>query len=181
MEVKGALPTNLIVILIFLLPSTYSFFNYCCKNRPLPKKPAQALLTWHYIHENMPWSLIFVVGGGFAIGNAIEKTRLIQNIAHHLIGIPVTIKTLKVLVFEIFVISVFLTTFLSNVSTIELLSTFLAEVSSASRKHPLLVFYPAVISCNISFFLPVSTPPNAIACGFGNIHMKDIVRLFNFE
>ncbi|KAL5292054.1 SLC13A5.2 family protein [Megaselia abdita] len=175
MHIKTALPTNVIVILIFLLPSSYSFLNYCRKNRTLPDKEITGLLTWKYIHENMPWSLMFVVGGGFAIGKANKSTKLVNKVAAGLLGIRATTKPIPLLIFEIITLSMFLTAFGSNVAIVDQLMSFLAEVCATARSHPLILFFPCVLGCSMAFHLPVSTPPNAIACGYGNIKTQDII------
>lgn len=33
----------------------------------LPTTPSQGLITWKYINTKVPWSLIFLLGGGFAL------------------------------------------------------------------------------------------------------------------
>lgn len=175
MQIKAALPTNLIVVLIFLLPSSYEFLNYCSRKKPLPDKAVPALLTWKFIHENMPWSLMFVVGGGFAIGRSNKITRLVNFVASGLLGIRATMKPGPLIIFEIILLSIFLTAFGSNVSIVDQLFDFLADVCLTTRKHPLILFFPCVLACSMAFHLPVSTPPNAIACGYGNIKTKDVV------
>lgn len=125
---------------------------------------------------------MFVVGGGFAIGKANRNTKLVQKVAADLLGIKITTKPLPLLIFEITMLSICFTAFASNVSIADQMIHFVAEVCFIGRRHPILVFYPSVLGCSIAFHLPVSTPPNAIACGYGNIRNKDIVRflLLNF-
>lgn len=176
MQMLPALPTMFIVFLVFLLPSSYSFFNHCSGKKSVPTKSIQSLLIWDYVFENMPWSLMFVVGGGFAIGQASKSTKLVQKLAADLLGIKTTTKPLPLLIFEVVMLSTFLTAFASNVSIADQMIHFVAEVCYRARKHPILVFYPSILACNMAFHLPVSTPPNAIACGYGNIRNKDIVR-----
>uniref|UniRef100_T1GVC5 Citrate transporter-like domain-containing protein n=1 Tax=Megaselia scalaris TaxID=36166 RepID=T1GVC5_MEGSC len=83
--------------------------------------------------------------------------------------------TIGGLIFEVIMLSMFLTAFGSNVSIVDQSFGFLAEASLNVKKHPLILFYPAVLASSMAFHLPVSTPPNAIACGFGNIKTKDII------
>lgn len=178
MKIKNALPTIFIVFLIFFLPASYSFLNYCRGKGSLPTKEVPGLLTWKYIQENMPWSLMFVVGGGFAIGRANKSSKLVHKVAGGLLSLRSTNKLESQLIFEVIMLSMFLTAFGSNVSIVDQSFGFLAEASLNVKKHPLILFYPAVLASSMAFHLPVSTPPNAIACGFGNIKTKDIVRLF---
>lgn len=174
MQIKGALPTYLIVLAIYILPSSYKFLRNCHWGTSNIPRRVPPLMTWEYINLNIPWSLMFVVGAGLATVKANNVSGLIPKIADRLL-LRVTIKPLELQIFEIIVVSIFLTAFSSNVSTAYQLFELLAKISNAAVKHPILIFYPAVLGCSMAFHLPVSTPPNAIACGYGNIRTKDIV------
>uniref|UniRef100_T1GLJ7 Citrate transporter-like domain-containing protein n=1 Tax=Megaselia scalaris TaxID=36166 RepID=T1GLJ7_MEGSC len=174
MQIKGALPTYLIVLAIYILPSSYKFLRNCHWGTSNIPRRVPPLMTWEYINLNIPWSLMFVVGAGLATVKANNVSGLIPKIADRLL-LRVTIKPLELQIFEIIVVSIFLTAFSSNVSTAYQLFELLAKISNAAVKHPILIFYPAVLGCSMAFHLPVSTPPNAIACGYGNIRTKDII------
>ena len=38
--------------------------------RPFGRVPA--LLDWKFVHENMAWSVILLLGGGFALADAVK-------------------------------------------------------------------------------------------------------------
>ena len=37
-----------------------------------PLKPPPALLNWDVVHEKMPWNIILLLGGGFALARGSE-------------------------------------------------------------------------------------------------------------
>ena len=42
------------------------------KNRVHDNGKADALLDWPLVHKKYPWSIIFLMGGGFALAEACE-------------------------------------------------------------------------------------------------------------
>lgn len=68
-KIGDATPAIFIVIALFMLPANWNFLRFCCGGRPdkLPKATTPSLMTWKYINSNIPWSLIFLLGGGFAL------------------------------------------------------------------------------------------------------------------
>ena len=47
-------------------------------------EPSPALLNWQVIHRKMPWSLVLLLGGGFAIAKACTVSGLSALIGHQL-------------------------------------------------------------------------------------------------
>jgi sodium-dependent dicarboxylate transporter 2/3/5 len=78
------------------------------------------------------------------------------------------------LLFLICLVCQTLTEFTSNVAIANVILPVLAEMAVAIGKHPLLLMYPAALSCCFAFHMPVGTPPNAIVAGVGNIRTKDM-------
>nr|CAD7457828.1 unnamed protein product [Timema tahoe] len=76
-----------------------------------PEKPAPALLHWKLIHEKVPWGLVLLLGGGFAMAEASKVSGL-----SHFLGVK--LQALEVLPsFAILVIISTATTFLTEVSS----------------------------------------------------------------
>jgi solute carrier family 13 (sodium-dependent dicarboxylate transporter), member 2/3/5 len=50
----------------------------------------------------------------------------------------------------------------------------LGEMALVIGRHPMLLMYPAALSCCFAFHMPVGTPPNAIVAGVGNIRTKEM-------
>lgn len=67
-DIGDATPAIFICIALFMLPANWNWLNiFSGKPDELPKATTPSLITWKYIHQNVPWSLIFLLGGGFAL------------------------------------------------------------------------------------------------------------------
>ena len=47
-------------------------------------RPSPSLLTWEAIHRKMPWSLVLLLGGGFALAKASMVSGLSAMMGRHL-------------------------------------------------------------------------------------------------
>nr|CAD7427794.1 unnamed protein product [Timema monikensis] len=138
-----------------------------------PEKPAPALLHWKLIHEKVPWGLVLLLGGGFAMAEASKVSGL-----SHFLGVK--LQALEVLPsFAILVIISTATTFLtevsSNTAVANIVLPVLSEMAVAMKIHPLYFMMPAVLCCSYAFMLPVATPPNAIVMASSNMKSKDMM------
>uniref|UniRef100_A0A8B9PDG7 Solute carrier family 13 member 2 n=1 Tax=Apteryx owenii TaxID=8824 RepID=A0A8B9PDG7_APTOW len=140
-----------------------------------PKIPVpSALLDWKTVHQKMPWNIVFLLGGGFALAKGSEESGLsawlgdkltpLQNIPHPAIA---------------FLLCLLIATFTectSNVATTTLFLPILASmVSSTICLNPLYVMLPCTLSASLAFMLPVATPPNAIVFSYGQLKVIDMV------
>lgn len=67
-KIGDATPAIFIVIALFMLPANWNWLKIISgKPDQLPKATTPSLITWKYINQNVPWSLIFLLGGGFAL------------------------------------------------------------------------------------------------------------------
>uniref|UniRef100_A0A8D3B779 Solute carrier family 13 member 2 n=1 Tax=Scophthalmus maximus TaxID=52904 RepID=A0A8D3B779_SCOMX len=148
--------------LFFCIPSN---FPRCC-GRSRDGAPAEAptpLLTWDIVHEKMPWNILLLLGGGFALAHGSEKSGL-SSIP------PFAISILLCLLVAMF------TECSSNTATTTLFLPILASMATAIKIHPLYVMFPCTISASLAFMLPVATPPNAIAFSYGNLKVMDMAK-----
>ena len=58
----SATPAVLVVVLVFVLPS-----------RLEAGRPAPALLDWTTVEQKLPWGVILLLGGGFALADITDK------------------------------------------------------------------------------------------------------------
>ncbi|CAK9857695.1 unnamed protein product [Sphagnum jensenii] len=140
----------------------------------VPNKMAeeQKLMDWSTC-KRLPWDVILLLGGGFALSAGIEKSKLSLWLGSHmriLHFVPYVLLPLVVAV----IINI-ITEFTANAATATLFLPLLADVTLSLNLHPLLLMIPATFASNFSFMLPVATPPNAIARATGYIHTTDLM------
>ncbi len=132
------------------------------------------LLTWQEIQMGVPWGVLLLFGGGFAIADAVRFTALDGWIAgnlHGLAGLP-----LPLVVLSICLITTTATELTSNTATATLLMPVMAALAQVLDVHPYLLMVPATVSASCAFMLPVATPPNAVIIGSGRVGAGDLCR-----
>ena len=126
------------------------------------------------------WHVLWMVAGGFAIGTALNKTGLAAALVE---AIPFgSWSAIAVLVIA-GLLGWLLSNFIANSSAANLLVPILAVVGTAMSEQlgafggvtTLLVCVAA--STSFAMLLPISTPPNAIACSTGLIKTKDMTKV----
>jgi sodium-dependent dicarboxylate transporter 2/3/5 len=123
----------------------------------------------------LPWGILLLFGGGFAIAGGFSVSGLDK-----LIGLalkPYLIFHPLVIVFIICLLLTFLTELTSNTATTAALLPIMKGTALALSLNPLLLMIPATISASMAFMLPVATPPNAIVFSSGRIRMGQMVRV----
>lgn len=122
----------------------------------------------------LPWGILLLFGGGFAIAEAFETSGLSHWCGRVFSGLGVS--SPLALVLTVCLLVTFLTEITSNTATTQIMLPIVAKVSTALHVHPLLLMLPATISASCAFMLPVATPPNAIVFGTGHVQMGQMVR-----
>ncbi|MCU0303513.1 MAG: SLC13 family permease [Thermoanaerobaculales bacterium] len=132
------------------------------------------LLLWSEIEAGVPWGVLLLFGGGFAIADGVRAAALDTWLAESLSGLAVL--PLPLVVLTICLITTSATELTSNTATATLLMPVMAALATVLGVHPYLTMVPAVVSASCAFMLPVATPPNAIVIGSGAVSIKDLVR-----
>uniref|UniRef100_A0A182QCM8 Citrate transporter-like domain-containing protein n=1 Tax=Anopheles farauti TaxID=69004 RepID=A0A182QCM8_9DIPT len=173
-KIKDATPAIFVVIMLFIVPADWSWLSFFRKGGGgrLPKRASPGLITWRFINQKTPWSLLFLLGGGFALAEGGRTSGMSALLGQSLAVLKVLPPLL--LLFVLCLVGEFLTEFTSNVAICNVVLPVLAEVAIAIEIHPLYLMFPVAMVCSFSFHLPVGTPPNAIVAGVGNIRIKDM-------
>ena len=130
--------------------------------------------------EEINWSVIWMVAGGFALGLALNESGLAENVIK---SIPFGSWSPVMILLASGIICYILSNFISNTATAALLVPILAVVCKGMGDSlgiiggtaTVLVGIAVAASCAMS--LPISTPPNAIAYSTGLIQQKDMARV----
>jgi sodium-dependent dicarboxylate transporter 2/3/5 len=131
------------------------------------------LLDWTWARR-MPWDVLLLLGGGFALAESFRRTGLdawIGSRLEMLEGIPTA---LLILFLSLGVMLV--GNFTSNTAIAAILVPMVASAAGPLQVHPYLVMIPATLAASFDFMLPAGTPPNAIVYGSGYVTIPQMVR-----
>lgn len=147
-----------IVLLLFFIPSS---------------KKNEHILEWTDA-KKLPFDILFIFGGGFALAYGFKQSGLDQLIAGQLT--PLADLPLWLMVLGICVFMTFLTEITSNTATTQLVLPLLVIMAQSTQINPVYLMVPATFSASFAFMLPVATPPNAIVFGTELIPLKEMMR-----
>ncbi len=140
---------------------------------PTRHKSQKRIMTWK-IAEGLPWHIILLFGGGFALATGFKESGLSTWFGDQLMWVSGYHPLL--LIFTIAILMTFLTELTSNTATTEMILPILAGIAVSSGINPLLLMLPATLSGSMAFMLPVATPPNAIVFGTNKITIAQMAR-----
>ncbi|GIY26521.1 hypothetical protein CDAR_66321 [Caerostris darwini] len=146
--------------LLFYLPSNF---------RDLNSKP---VLEWKTAQAKLPWGVILLLGGGFALAHGAEVSGLSKILGEKLTLLNVLPPGAVVAI--ICFMTAMLTEIASNTTTATILLPVLDQMALSIGVNPLYMMLPVSVVCSYAFMLPVATPPNAIAFENGNMNTLDM-------
>ena len=123
----------------------------------------------------LPWDIVLLFGGGFALAEGLQRTGLAQLIGEQFVALA-ALPTFAMIILVCLGIT-FLTELTSNLATTEMILPILAAVAVATEMNPLILMIPATLSASCAFMMPVATPPNAIVFGSGRLTVGEMARV----
>ncbi|XP_067328725.1 Na(+)/citrate cotransporter-like [Anolis sagrei] len=168
-------------LLLFVIPATWPHCRNPWSSRTIPErdqepvtKPPGPLMEWDVIQKKLPWSIVLLLGGGFALANGSEVSGLSKWLGTQMAPLRNVPSWAIATITSVF-IAVF-TECTSNVATATLFLPVFASLSYSIKVNPLYVMLPCTLSCSFAFMLPVATPPNAIVFSYGHIRVADMAK-----
>jgi sodium-dependent dicarboxylate transporter 2/3/5 len=140
---------------------------------PSKGKAGGRLMDWKTA-RGIPWNIVLLFGGGFALASGFKDSGLSMWFGEQLTWISTAHPI--VVIFAICMMMTFLTELTSNTATTEMLLPVLAGIAMSGNVNPLLFMLPATLSASMAFMLPVATPPNAIIFGTNRVRMIDMAK-----
>ncbi|GAB4349970.1 MAG: SLC13 family permease [Gammaproteobacteria bacterium] len=127
----------------------------------IPARDGQGggLLNWATAVK-IPWDIILLFGGGFALADGFARSGLAEWIALRM-DIVSGAGWLAVIA-VVALLTLFLTEVTSNTATATMLLPIVASIATAADIHPLGPMVAAALAASFAFMLPVATPPNAV-------------------
>lgn len=133
-------------ILLFIIPANFTQWQF--------------LLDWDATRK-LPWDIIILFGGGFALAGGFASSGLTEWLAQQLGGLQ-TMPTLLI-IFMVVLLVIFLTEVTSNTATSSLMLPVMGAFALAIQLDPMYLMVATAMAASFAFMLPVATPPNAIA------------------
>ncbi|KAK2714009.1 hypothetical protein QYM36_008568 [Artemia franciscana] len=173
-QVEDATAAILIVTLMFMIPAQPDFWCLRPKEATGKVKAGPALLNWQVCQDKIPWGIVLLLGGGFALSDAVKVSGLSDWLGIQLEGLKV-LPQFAILVI-VCVMTAIVTEVASNTATANILLPVLAKMSEQIGVNPLYLMLPAAVTCSYAFMLPVATPPNAIVFTAGKMKAKEMIK-----
>ena len=140
---------------------------------------ATGVITKEDLRE-IDWSVLWMVAGGFALGIALNKTGLAENLVQ---AIPfASFKPLIILLLS-GLLGYAMSNFISHSAAASLLVPILSAVGVGMGDMLLPIggvkalLVGVALSTSVAMLFPISTPPNAIAHSTGLIKVKDMTKI----
>ncbi|GAB6975614.1 SLC13 family permease [Prevotella falsenii] len=189
LEIKGevhrgwrmyvVIATFIITILLWIIPKEITGINTNTVSMiPMGIFAITGVITAKDLQQ-IDWSVIWMVAGGFALGLGMNGSGL-ADVAIE--SIPFGSWSPIVILIVSGLICYFLSNFISNTATAALLMPILAVVCRAMGDKldfiggTSTVLLGVAIAASTAMCLPISTPPNAIAYSTGLIEQKDMLK-----
>jgi sodium-dependent dicarboxylate transporter 2/3/5 len=179
--------TFAVTVILWCWPASIGSWNtsiglnsYVIAFVPIAAFAVSGILTKRDLEE-INWSVLWMVAGGFALGVALNTTGLSK---HLVAAIPfASWSPLLVMIISGLVCFGF-SNFISHSAAASLLVPVLGVVAGAMKTAGTLdeggvatLLIGVAIAASVSMILPISTPPNAIAHSTGFIEQKDMMRV----
>lgn len=141
---------------------------------PARDKESSRIMDWQTARQ-LPWGIILLFGGGFALAKGMKSSGLSLWIGQQLHGLSNVSPV--VIVLAVAGLVVFLTELTSNTATTQMILPIMASVAGAIHASPLLLMIPATLAASFAFMLPVATPPNAVVFGTRRLKVYQMARI----
>ena len=133
------------------------------------------LLTFQEITEGVDWNVVFMFGGGLAMGAALDASGFSKWLALAIAGSgsldPFRLTAIAALLG-------FAITFpASNTAAAMVSVPLVASIAKGVGVNPVAPVLAAALACSISSALPSTTPPMAIVYGSGKVKMKNMFKV----
>uniref|UniRef100_A0A8C4YUI6 Solute carrier family 13 member 4 n=1 Tax=Gadus morhua TaxID=8049 RepID=A0A8C4YUI6_GADMO len=166
----------LLGFLLFLIPARRPFSSSSSwRNRDdVDPDPLAPMITWKDFQKLMPWEIVILVGGGYALAAGCKVSGLSVWIGRQLepmSGLPPWAVTLLACLLVSAV-----TEFASNPATLTVFLPILSALSETLMINPLHCLIPATMCVSFGVMLPVGNPPNAIVFSYGHVKISDMVK-----
>ncbi len=141
---------------------------------PAGDKDRSRLLDWQSAVK-LPWGVILLLGGGFALAEAIRVSGLATWLGLVLAWVGQAPPLLSILVVATLISLV--TEVTTNTAITTIMMPILAASAVAGGCDPLLLMVPCTLAASLCFMMPSGTAPNAIVFSSGRLSVPYMARV----
>ncbi|NXC10190.1 S13A4 protein, partial [Orthonyx spaldingii] len=156
--------------LLFLIPAK----KPCFGRRKKDIDTLDPIITWKDFQKTMPWEIVVLVGGGYALAAGCKTSGLSTWIGRQMLSLS-SLPYWAVTLLACILVSM-VTEFVSNPATITIFLPILCSMSETLLINPLYTLIPVTMCISFAVMLPVGNPPNAIVFSYGHCQIKDMVK-----
>ncbi|WP_225035277.1 SLC13 family permease [Winogradskyella sp. SM1960] len=139
----------------------------------VPANKNRKLLNWDEAKQ-VPWGVVIIVGGGYAVANGFDSTGLADWLGGQLTFVS-DFSFFTILIVVIAFVLVF-TEFNSNTASANILLPVLASTAVAASMNPLLFMVPATVVCSCAFMMPAATGPNTVVFASNCVTVPEMIK-----
>ncbi|MFV0248756.1 MAG: SLC13 family permease [Tenacibaculum sp.] len=169
--------TNILPLPHYINDTTIAFIGvllmFITPSGKIENGKKEYLLNWK-VAETVPWGVVMIVGGGYAIAKSFKVTGLALWLGEQ-INIFSQLPVFFILWLVVFLIT-FLTEINSNTATANIILPILATMAVSSTIHPYLLMIPATFACSCAFCMPSGTGPNAVIFSSEKISIYEMAK-----
>ncbi|XP_074795909.1 solute carrier family 13 member 4 isoform X2 [Natator depressus] len=163
--------------LMFLIPAKKPCFGKRDKGDSENSRDINSMepiITWKDFQKTMPWEIVVLVGGGYALAAGCKTSGLSTWIGRQMLSLS-SLPYWAVTLLACILVSM-VTEFVSNPATITIFLPILCSMSETLHINPLYTLIPVTMCISFAVMLPVGNPPNAIVFNYGHCQIKDMVK-----
>ncbi|XP_058683846.1 solute carrier family 13 member 4-like [Poecile atricapillus] len=163
--------------LLFLIPAKKPCFGKRRKGdgeKSTDINTLEPIITWKDFQKTMPWEIVVLVGGGYALAAGCKTSGLSTWIGRQMLSLS-SLPYWAVTLLACILVSI-VTEFVSNPATITIFLPILCSMSETLLINPLYTLIPVTMCISFAVMLPVGNPPNAIVFSYGHCQIKDMVK-----
>lgn len=133
-------------------------------------------ITEKQAYTSIDWVTIFLFAGMMPVSNAMDKTGAGKLIAEWTVDMMGGSPSPLIVTAVLFILSCFLTQFMSNTASAALLCPIGIAISKQLGADPKAVLMAIAVAASCAFATPVGTPPNTLVLGPGGYKFMDYVK-----
>ncbi|HRD54005.1 MAG TPA: SLC13 family permease [Flavobacteriales bacterium] len=171
-DVSDAAVAVMGAVLLFLLPASKRMRHP--HDAYATHEEGRTIMSWTFAEQRVPWGVLLLIGGGFALAAGVDKSGLSNIISEAMAGLGSL--PMVLLVGSTALIVCLLSELGSNTATASLTLPILAAMAERWGMDPQSILWPAALGASLGFMLPVASPMQTIVFGTGRIPMRQMVK-----